>query len=170
MRATPRGRSGGPSPSQRVLIMAPSGEAAGRSPPRAVVRPPWSCRACCLARPSVSRRSQNQSPTGLFDQHPWVRRRFFHCQPPASVPAAIKPRSAELGSGTDEMAPRRPPVLLSTPAVKRSVFVEPAPTPLPKLSMRSRQASPHGTSLDARAKIFAHHSNRSPCGSKPRGV
>jgi hypothetical protein len=29
---------------------------------------------------------------------------------------------------------------------------------------------PPGMSLDARAKIFAQHSNRSPCGSKPRGV
>ena len=55
-----------------------------------------------------------------------MRRRFFHRQLPARTPRAINPRTAELGSGTEEIAPNRPFVLLSSPAVKKSVSVEPA--------------------------------------------
>jgi hypothetical protein len=49
---------------------------------------------------------------------------------------------AELGSGTDwtEIAPSRPFVLPSSPAVKKSVFVEPAAPPLPKLRAQSSVA------------------------------
>ncbi len=134
-----RGRSGGPSPSQRAYSSWPP----AAKPQAEVRREPLFDHLVMpglLPRsPSVSRRSQNQSPTGPFDQHFWVRRRFFHCQPPATIPTAIKPRTDELGSGT-EIAPNRPSVLLSSPAVKKSVSAEPAPAPLPNLSMRSRQA------------------------------
>ena len=51
---------------------------------------------------------------------------MFNSQPPAAIPTAIKPRMAELGSGTDEIDPKRPSVLLGSPAVKKSVSVEPA--------------------------------------------
>jgi hypothetical protein len=47
----------------------------------------------------------------LFDQDVTARRRFFQCHRPASAPMAIKPRTTELGSGTEDtsaMAPRSP--------------------------------------------------------------
>ena len=60
--------------------------------------------------------AENRFPGGtktgkpsVFDQEitPW---RFFQCHRPVSTPSAIKARTAELGSGTDEswMAPRSP--------------------------------------------------------------
>ena len=88
-----------------------------------------------------SKRAQSQIPqaAGPFYHDSCSRRRFFNCQPPANIPAAIKPRTAELGSGT-EIAPKRPSVLLASPAVKKSVSVEPAPAPLPKLRAQSSVA------------------------------
>jgi hypothetical protein len=46
------------------------------------------------------------------------RRRFFHRHPPASDPRAIRPRTAELGSGTAESAPNRPLLAPGRPATK----------------------------------------------------
>jgi hypothetical protein len=43
---------------------------------------------------------------------------FFHTTTPPTAIVAIKPRTTELGSGTLEMAPIKPFVLLSRPAVK----------------------------------------------------
>ena len=75
-----------------------------------------------------------------IDQDLVLRRRFFQRQPPVRTPRAINPRTAELGSGTEEIAPNRPFVLLSSPAVKKSVSVEPALPPLPKLRAQSSVA------------------------------
>ncbi len=81
-------------------------------------------------------RSQNGQAAGPFYHDSCSRRRFFNCQPPANITAAINPRTAELGSGT-EIAPNRPSVLFASPAVKKSVSAEPAPAPLPKLIAQS---------------------------------
>ena len=53
----------------------------------------------------VAWRDQVSDPV---DQAAWRFRRFFQCHPVASDPMAIKPRTAELGSGTDWIAPKTP--------------------------------------------------------------
>ncbi len=91
---------------------------------------------------SRARRNRIDAPSriekvlDLFNQAAVRRRRFFHFKHPATAPAAIKPSTAELGSGT-EIDPRRPLVLLSSPAVKKSVSFEPALPPFPKLMAQS---------------------------------
>ena len=54
----------------------------------------------------------------FVDQDVTTRRRFFHCQPPASTVTAIKPNTPELGSGTVWSTPKSPCDSSAGPAAK----------------------------------------------------
>jgi hypothetical protein len=62
-----------------------------------------------LCQPIIDLQAVPVEASILFaDQDLTPRRRFFQCHRPASAPTAIKPRTAEPGSGTDRIAPKTP--------------------------------------------------------------